>query len=241
MSFVMYPAIDIRGGKCVRLVQGDFNQETVFGESPLPVVKSFIDQGTSWIHMVDLDGARQGERVNASYVIEAVNLGVKVQVGGGIRTEDDIKYYLENGVERVILGSSVVSDPTFAYKMVDYYGEKIAVGIDARDGYVSTHGWKTTSTIKATQLGMELASAGVERFIFTDISTDGLLKGPNIEAINEMARVTGKEVIASGGVSSYQDLHKLRDIKGVQGAIVGKAIYLNRIKLKKALEKVKAQ
>ena len=238
MSLTIYPAIDMRGGKCVRLLQGDYDKETIYGESPFEMAKSFAAAGAEWIHMVDLDGAKDGKRVNDRFVIEAAqNLDAKVQIGGGIRSEEDILHYLENGVDRVIIGSIAVSNPEFAIEMIEKYGAKIAVGIDAKNGYVATHGWLDTSSVKAVELGKRFADAGAETFIFTDIATDGTLAGPNIDAVWELAEVTGKNVIASGGVSSLADLQAIAK-KGIRGAIVGKALYENRFTLKEALEEV---
>ncbi|MCM3602511.1 1-(5-phosphoribosyl)-5-[(5-phosphoribosylamino)methylideneamino]imidazole-4-carboxamide isomerase [Robertmurraya korlensis] len=242
MSFTIYPAIDMRGGKCVRLLQGDYNQETVYGDSPFDMAKSFADAGAEWIHMVDLDGAKDGKRVNDRFVIEAAQkLDAKVQIGGGIRTEEDILHYLNNGVSRVIIGSVAVSNPKFAIEMIQKYGEKIAIGLDAKDGYVATHGWLDTSSVKAVELGKRLAEAGAETFIFTDIATDGMLSGPNLLAVEKLAVETGKSVIASGGVSELADLRALKELvgKGVSGAIVGKAIYEGRFSVPEALKEVK--
>ena len=237
MSLTIYPAIDMRGGNCVRLLKGDYNQETIYGDSPFDMAKQFAADGAEWIHMVDLDGAKDGERVNDRFVIEAAkNLPVNIQIGGGIRTEEDIIHYLDGGIARVIIGSIAVSKPEFAIEMIRKYGKKIAVGIDAKNGYVATHGWIDTSEVKAIDLGKRFADAGADTFIFTDIATDGTLAGPNIEAVREMADVTGKNVIASGGVSSLDDLVAL---KGLSGAIVGKALYEKRFTLKEALEVVK--
>ncbi|WP_010676573.1 1-(5-phosphoribosyl)-5-[(5-phosphoribosylamino)methylideneamino]imidazole-4-carboxamide isomerase [Bacillus timonensis] len=241
-NFTIYPAIDMRGGKCVRLLQGDYNKETVYGDSPFDMAKAFANAGAEWIHMVDLDGAKAGKRVNDQYVLEvAKKLTAKVQIGGGIRTEDDVAYYIENGVDRVILGSAAISHPDFVKDMLAKYKEKIAIGIDAKDGYVATEGWLNTSSIKATDLGVELANAGAQTFIFTDIATDGMLSGPNIDAVATLASATGKQVIASGGVSSIEDLKELSKLanQGVSGAIVGKAIYTNQFTVQEALEEVK--
>jgi phosphoribosylformimino-5-aminoimidazole carboxamide ribotide isomerase len=238
MSFTMYPAIDMRGGKCVRLLQGDYNQETVYGDSPFDMARQFAAVGAQWIHMVDLDGAKDGKRVNDRFVIQAAKeLNAKVQIGGGIRTEADILHYLENGVDRVIIGSIAVSNQEFAIQMIGKYGEKIAVGIDAKDGFVATHGWLDTSKVRAVELGKRFAEAGAETFIFTDIATDGTLAGPNIPAVHEMQEATGKTVIASGGVSSLADLKAIA-AKGISGAIVGKALYENRFTLEEALKEV---
>ncbi|WP_374717029.1 1-(5-phosphoribosyl)-5-[(5-phosphoribosylamino)methylideneamino]imidazole-4-carboxamide isomerase [Geobacillus thermodenitrificans] len=240
-SFTIYPAIDMRGGKCVRLLQGDYNKETVYGDSPVAMAEQFAAQGAEWIHMVDLDGAKEGRRVNDRFVIEAANrLSVNVQVGGGIRTEEDVTYYLERGVARVILGSAAISNPTFVKKMLQTYGRRIVIGIDARDGFVATEGWLETSNVKAEELGQMLAEAGAETFIFTDIATDGTLSGPNITAAVRLAEATGKEVIASGGVRSLDDLRALREYaeQGIGGAIVGKALYTNQFTLAEALKAV---
>jgi phosphoribosylformimino-5-aminoimidazole carboxamide ribotide isomerase len=239
-KFVIYPAIDIRDGNCVRLIQGDYDQETVYGNSPLEMAKRFAEAGAEWIHTVDLDGAKAGKRVNHEHVIAiAKNLDVKVQVGGGIRTPEDVAAYLDNGVDRVILGSSAIKDPQFVKEMLKQYGEKIAIGIDARDGYVATEGWLETSKVTAEALGIELATHGAEVFIFTDISRDGMLSGPNTEAIAALARATGKEVIASGGVSKLDDLTDLKKYEndGIGGAIIGKALYTNQFTLAEALER----
>lgn len=240
-KFELYPAIDMRGGKCVRLIQGDYNQETVYGDSPFEMASGFAAQGAEWVHMVDLDGARRGSRVNDAFVIKAAQeLKAKIQIGGGIRTEADVVHYLENGVARVILGSAAVSNPAFTKEMIRKYGARIAIGIDARDGMAATHGWLQTSETKATELGKALADAGAETFIVTDIATDGMLSGPNIEGTAAMAEATGGGVIASGGVSSLEDLVSLKAYtdRGIAGAIAGKALYTGRFSVREALAKV---
>ncbi|ATH73768.1 MULTISPECIES: 1-(5-phosphoribosyl)-5-[(5-phosphoribosylamino)methylideneamino]imidazole-4-carboxamide isomerase [Bacillus] len=238
-EFTLYPAIDMRNGKCVRLVQGDYDQETIYGDSPLDMARRFANEGAKWIHLVDLDGAKAGKRVNHEHVLAiASSLDVNVQIGGGIRTEEDVAFYLNNGVSRVILGSSAVSNPIFVKKMLAQYGEKIAIGIDARNGFVSTEGWLETSEVKAEELGKELAKEGAEVFIFTDIQMDGMLSGPNVESTVRLAEATGKQVIASGGVSAVGDLQKLSAQKqtGVSGAIIGKALYTKQFTLAEAFE-----
>ncbi|QXJ49253.1 1-(5-phosphoribosyl)-5-[(5-phosphoribosylamino)methylideneamino]imidazole-4-carboxamide isomerase [Bacillus altitudinis] len=238
-DFTLYPAIDMRNGKCVRLVQGDYDQETIYGDSPLDMARRFANEGAKWIHLVDLDGAKAGKRVNHEHVLAiASSLDVNVQIGGGIRTEEDVAFYLNNGVSRVILGSSAVSNPIFVKKMLAQYGEKIAIGIDARNGFVSTEGWLETSEVKAEELGKELAKEGAEVFIFTDIQMDGMLSGPNVESTVRLAEATGKQVIASGGVSAVSDLQKLSAQKqtGVSGAIIGKALYTKQFALAEAFE-----
>ncbi|MEC0531936.1 1-(5-phosphoribosyl)-5-[(5-phosphoribosylamino)methylideneamino]imidazole-4-carboxamide isomerase [Bacillus spizizenii] len=241
-AFTLYPAIDMRNGKCVRLVQGDYNKETIYGDSPYDMASLFTSEGAEWIHLVDLDGAKEGKRVNDRHVIEiSQKLDLKVEIGGGVRSESDVYEYLSAGVDRVILGSSAVSNPPFVKKMLKQYGEKIAIGLDARNGFVSTEGWLETSSLKAAELGKELANEGAEVFIFTDIATDGMLSGPNIESTVELAKETGKSVIASGGVSSVADLEALARYQadGVSGVIIGKALYTNQFTLSEALERVK--
>ncbi|NEX77424.1 1-(5-phosphoribosyl)-5-[(5-phosphoribosylamino)methylideneamino]imidazole-4-carboxamide isomerase [Bacillus thermocopriae] len=240
MSFILYPAIDMRGGQCVRLLQGDYDKETVYSASPFGMAQTFAADGAEWIHMVDLDGAKDGKRVNDRFVIEAAQKlsQVKIQIGGGIRSEADIVHYLENGVDRVIIGSIAISQPEFALEMIRKYGCQIAVGIDAKKGFVATHGWLDTSEVRAIELGKRFADAGAETFIFTDIATDGMLTGPNLAAVRELAEITGKNVIASGGVSSLTDLEDLQATKGISGAIVGKALYEKRFTLKEALQTV---
>ncbi|KGP72895.1 1-(5-phosphoribosyl)-5-[(5-phosphoribosylamino)methylideneamino]imidazole-4-carboxamide isomerase [Pontibacillus yanchengensis] len=242
-TFTIYPAIDMKEGKCVRLQQGDFNRETVYGDSPYDVARDFVEHGAEWIHMVDLDGARDGSRANAALILNvAKDLPVKVQMGGGIRSKEDVAYYLDNGVDRVIIGSLAISNPELTKELVEEYGHRIAIGLDARDGYVATEGWMTNSDQKATEVGKYFADVGVETFIFTDISKDGMMGGPNTKAIVELAEVTGKEVIASGGVSNLNDLKELKQYanRNVAGAIVGKAIYTKEITLKDAIAEVKA-
>ncbi|KAA0563148.1 1-(5-phosphoribosyl)-5-[(5-phosphoribosylamino)methylideneamino]imidazole-4-carboxamide isomerase [Bacillus sp. CH30_1T] len=243
MSFTIYPAIDMRGGKCVRLIQGDYNQETVYGDSPFDMAKKFADEGAEWIHMVDLDGAKEGSRINDEFVIAvAEKLDAKVQIGGGIRSKEDIEHYINRGVDRVIIGSIAVSNTELVKEWLSEYGDKIAIGLDAKDGYVATHGWLETSALKAVDLGKELAEAGAEIFIFTDIATDGMLSGPNVEAVVDLAEQTGKSVIASGGISSLEDLKTLKQYEnqGVSGAICGKSLYTGKFTVSEAVNEVKA-
>jgi len=241
MGFTIYPAIDILNGKCVRLIQGDYEQGTVYGDSPFEMAKRFVDEGADWIHLVDLDGAKEGKRVNHEHVIRiAKELAVNVQIGGGIRTEQDVEDYFQNGVDRVILGSAAISNRPFVEAMLRKYGEKIAIGIDAKDGYVSIEGWLQTSEKKAVDLAKALVEKGAKTFIFTDIATDGMLSGPNVEATLRLAQETNANVIASGGVASVGDLKKLSllETEGVCGAIVGKALYTKKVQLKEAMVEV---
>jgi phosphoribosylformimino-5-aminoimidazole carboxamide ribotide isomerase len=242
-AFTIYPAIDIRGGKCVRLIQGDYNRETVYNENPLEAALAWASQGADWIHLVDLDGAKAGHPVNDALIGEiARSVDVPVQVGGGLRTADDVERLLSLGVSRVIIGTAAIENRGFVAEVLKRHGEKVAIGLDARNGYVATRGWLETSEVKAEQLAVELSEQGAKTFIFTDISRDGMMEGPNVEAIVSLARASGQSVIASGGVSQFADLTRLAEYReaGVSGAIVGKALYTGSIHLKDALERLKA-
>lgn len=235
--FTLYPAIDIRGGKCVRLIQGDYNQETVYNDSPLEAALAWAEQGGKWIHLVDLDGAKAGEPVNHQLIGDiARSVKVPVQTGGGLRTVENVERLLSLGVSRVIIGTAAIEDRPFVEEVLRRFGEQVAIGIDARNGYVATRGWLETSEVKAEELAVQLAELGAKTFIFTDISRDGMMQGPNVEAIVRLAQVSGQSVIASGGVSRYEDLEALaaHADKGVAGAIIGKALYTGSIELAEA-------
>lgn len=241
-SFTIYPAIDIRGGRCVRLIQGDYNQETVYNDDPVAVAKGFVEQGAQFVHLVDLDGAKAGHPVNHELIGRiASSVQVPVQLGGGLRTLADVEQLIGLGVSRVIIGTAAIEDREFTEAVLGTYGDRVAIGIDARNGYVATRGWLETSEVKAEELAKELATKGAETFIFTDISRDGMMQGPNIEAIASIAKASGKGVIASGGVTVLDDLIRLaeRQVEGISGAIVGKAIYTGKIDLQDALLKVR--
>ncbi|WP_342598833.1 1-(5-phosphoribosyl)-5-[(5-phosphoribosylamino)methylideneamino]imidazole-4-carboxamide isomerase [Psychrobacillus sp. FSL H8-0483] len=242
-SIQVYPAIDMKGGKCVRLYQGDYEQETVYGDSPFEMAKKFADEGATWIHLVDLDGAKDGEKIHANEVIRiAKELPVRVQIGGGIRSKEDVSYYLTNGVTRVIIGSLAISQPELVAELLEEFGgDRIVIGLDAKDGMVATHGWLETSTQSAIEVGQYFASKGARHVIFTDIATDGTLQGPNLAANKELAEATGLSIIVSGGISSLEDLGevaKLSKETTVGGVITGKALYNNRFTLKEALQEV---
>ncbi|WP_068794038.1 1-(5-phosphoribosyl)-5-[(5-phosphoribosylamino)methylideneamino]imidazole-4-carboxamide isomerase [Brevibacillus laterosporus] len=242
MTFTIYPAIDIRGGKCVRLYQGDFNQETVYGESPYDVAQMWSESGAAWLHVVDLDGAKEGTPVHFELIGEmAKSISVPIQVGGGIRTLHDIEAYMECGIARIILGTAALEDRSFTIEALRCYGSRIAIGLDCRNGYVATRGWLSTTQVQATEIAKHLAELGAELFIYTDIGRDGTLTGPNIEEIVHIGMATGKKVIASGGVGHMNDLLSLvNQIEcGVEGAIVGKALYTKAISLSEALDKVR--
>ncbi len=242
-SIQVYPAIDMKGGKCVRLYQGDYNQETIYGDSPFEMAKKFANEGATWIHLVDLDGAKDGEKIHANEVIRIANeLPVKVQIGGGIRSKEDVSYYLDNGVSRVIIGSLAISQPELVAELLEEYGgDRIVIGLDAKDGMVATHGWLETSGKSAVEVGQYFASKGAKHVIFTDIATDGTLQGPNLKANKELAEATGLSIIVSGGISSLEDIGavaELAKISSVSGVITGKALYNNRFTLSDALQKI---
>lgn len=237
MPFIIYPAIDIRGGKCVRLIQGDYNQETIYNENPLEVALAWQAQGADWIHLVDLDGAKAGYPVNVELINEIVsNTSAPVQVGGGLRSLRDVEKLLDLGVSRVIIGTAAIEDRPFVQQVLKDYPDQVAIGIDARNGFVATRGWLTTSEVKAETLAIQLAELGAKTFVFTDISRDGMMAGPNIQAIVALAKASGQQVIASGGVSKYEDIHRLATHfnDGISGAIVGKALYTGDILLEEA-------
>lgn len=232
---IIYPAIDIRGGKCVRLTQGRYDDITIFSDDPVSMAVQFQNAGAKYLHVVDLDGAR-GESNNRTIISRiAKELSIPIQTGGGIRTMADIETVLELGVTRVILGTSAVKNPEMVSDAVKKYGNRIAVGIDAKDGFVAIEGWEKTSGVKAVEHAVNMESLGVQTIIYTDIATDGMLTGPNLLAMTEMIKNVQMEVIASGGVSSLKDIRKLKET-GVAGVIVGKAIYTGDVDLKKALE-----
>jgi len=230
------PAIDLRNGKCVRLYQGDYNRETVFSEDPLEVALKWQSLGAPRIHLVDLDGAAAGEVVNLE-IIETIANAVLVptQLGGGIRTLETILRLLKMGVERAILGTAAVENADLIKEACRKYAESIIVSIDARAGQVATRGWLQGTDLKAVSLARDMASLGVRRFIYTDIIRDGTLTGPNYDALGELIEAVDRPVIAAGGISSLDHLRVLRRI-GVEGAIIGKALYTGDIDLKKALE-----
>lgn len=238
-NFQIYPAIDLRDGKCVRLFQGDYAKETIYGDSPVDMAKKFVEAGAQWIHMVDLDGAKDGVRINDQVVIEAAKLGVKVQVGGGIRTREDIQHYLSNGVARVIIGSLAIRNPELAVSFIEEFSaDRIVIGIDAKNGMAATEGWIETSGQAATEVANYFASKGAKHFIYTDIATDGTLAGPNIKANQALVEAAGAQVIVSGGIGSLEDIRNVKQASSdsnIAGVIIGKALYENRFTLEEAL------
>ena len=238
MTWNIYPAIDLRGGKAVRLFQGDYAQETVYGD-PVEMALRWQEQGAKWLHLVDLDGAKVGEPVQLEIISKIVKeIAIPVQVGGGIRSLSTIENYLNAGVRRIILGTAAIENKDLVMEALRLNKKAVAIGIDARDGYVATRGWLDTSKIEAIELGKRLVELGVETFIFTDIAKDGTLTGPNVNATLQFAKETGGNVIASGGVSQLKDLIELKKLEqdGVIGAIIGKALYTGAFELDDALK-----
>jgi phosphoribosylformimino-5-aminoimidazole carboxamide ribotide isomerase len=238
---ILYPAIDLKDGQCVRLLRGEMNAATVFGDDPAAQALKFQEAGCAWLHLVDLNGAFAGAPVNAA-AVEAILKAVKVpaQLGGGIRDMATIAMWLEKGLSRVILGTVAVENPDLVRQAARAFPGQVAVGIDARKGFVATQGWATETTIQATDLARSFEDAGVAALIYTDIDRDGAMGGPNINATESLARAVTIPVIASGGVSSMADLIALRDTGVIAGAISGRALYDGTIDLAQALKALHA-
>ncbi|MBJ3763081.1 1-(5-phosphoribosyl)-5-[(5-phosphoribosylamino)methylideneamino]imidazole-4-carboxamide isomerase [Maribius pontilimi] len=234
---ILYPAIDLKDGHCVRLLRGDMENATVFGEDPAAQARAFQDAGCQWLHVVDLNGAFAGRPVNAG-AVEAILAAVDVptQMGGGIRDMATIEMWLDKGLARVILGTVAVEDPDLVRQAARAFPGKVAVGLDARNGMVATRGWATETDILVTDLAKSFQDAGVAAIIYTDIDRDGAMKGPNVPATAALARATDIPVIASGGVSSMDDLLALRDTGVISGAISGRALYDGALDLTAALD-----
>jgi phosphoribosylformimino-5-aminoimidazole carboxamide ribotide isomerase len=230
------PAIDLRGGRCVRLYQGDYARETVYSDDPAAMARQWAALGAPRLHVVDLDGARAGEPVNLD-AIRAILAAVRVpvQVGGGVRTAATVARLLGLGVQRVVLGTAAVQDPDLTAAVCARYGDAVIIGVDARDGLVAVSGWTETASLKATDLIPRMEAAGARRFIYTDIGRDGTLAGPNLEQLREVAACcTSAKVVASGGVARLEDIAAVRAL-GVEGVIVGKALYDGAVDLGAAL------
>ena len=235
----LFPAIDLIGGCAVRLVKGDYAQKTVYSENPVEVAKSFVAAGAKYLHVVDLEGAKDGGTPNLETIKNIVEQGgLLVEVGGGIRSEEVIRKYLDAGVFRVILGTAAVQNPAFLEEMVQKYGEKIAVGVDIKDGMVAIKGWTEVSVESCFDFCEKLQKIGVKTIICTDISKDGLLSGTNLELYQELSEKFSVDIVASGGVTTLDDVKKLADM-GMYGAILGKALYTGNIDLKAAVELTK--
>ena len=240
----IYPAIDIRGGRCVRLLQGRKDQETVYGDDPAAVAQRWQQAGATYIHVVDLDGAFSGNTQNEESITRILDqVSIPIQLGGGIRSMDDIQRWLSLGISLVIIGTAAVKDPGLVISAIERWGpDHVIVGIDAKEGEVAISGWEAGSTLTARHLAQQVRDAGVQRIVYTDIARDGMMTGPNIEATKHLARESGLQVIASGGVSAMEDLvavsatHK----DGVEGVIVGKALYEGTVDLAQAVQMFQA-
>jgi phosphoribosylformimino-5-aminoimidazole carboxamide ribotide isomerase len=239
---IIFPAIDLKNGECVRLHKGDFGTTHKVADSYMATAKSFAEAGAEWIHVIDLDGAKDGARGNRAIVLDiAKSTPLKVQTGGGIRSMSDIDDYLQNGVQRVIIGSAAVKNPELVKTAVKKYGEKIAVGIDARNGMVATEGWLENNAVSYIELALQMCKFDVKYFIFTDIDKDGTLSRPNhfkTKTLQEKVAFFGANVIASGGIKTLENLKTLKK-NGVYGAICGKSIYSGTLDLAKAIKATK--
>lgn len=234
-KMVILPAIDIKDWQCVRLFKGDYNTVKKVADSYMDTARAFENAGAEWIHMVDLDGAKDATQQNKDIFIDvAKNTGLKVEVGGGIRSLDTVEMYLKNGISRVIIGSAAVKDPQLVKNAVKEYGDRIAVGIDAKNGFVATEGWLETSDVLFTDLAKAMSDVGVKYIIFTDISKDGTLLGVNAEQLDEINKCCNANIIASGGVKTIDDIRICKNL-GLYGTICGKSIYSGTLDLREAV------
>ncbi len=233
---IIYPAIDLRGGKVVRLKEGDPDRQTIFSDDPLAIAQKWMDEGAEWLHMVNLDGAFAAANDNGSILEKAAKLGIKIQFGGGLRTMQDIGHALKQGASRVVLGTIAVEQPEAITEAIKLYGaEAICVALDARDGKITTHGWQQKSELTLLDYGRQVAEMGVIHALYTDIHRDGSLIGANVSETIKLGRDTGLKIIASGGVSSMEEIHQLARSQVVAGAIIGMALYEGRLTLAEAL------
>lgn len=235
---IIFPAIDLRGGKCVRLFKGDFSRETIFSDNPSAVAVKWEEMGAQYFHVVDLDGALQGETKNREAIRSILGaVHIPMELGGGLRSLESIERALTGGIQRVILGSAAVENPSLVQEACHRFGDRIVVAIDARDGIVATQGWESSGNVSALDFAKQMADYGVKTVIYTDISRDGTLSGLNLEGAIELSKVSGLRVVASGGVRSLEDIRavKAHETDGIEGVIVGQAIYSGRLDLKKAL------
>ena len=233
---IILPAIDIKDGQCVRLTKGDFATVEKVAEDPLETALNFKKDGAEWLHMVDLDGAKAGSLKNSELFLKvAAESGLKVELGGGIRTMESIDYYLEHGISRVIVGSAAISNQELMKEAAEKYEGRIAVGIDARNGMVSGDGWLKDSDVTYLDLAKRMEAVGVQYIIFTDISKDGTLSGPNLEQLSRINEAVSCEIIASGGIHTMEDIVALKDM-GLYGAICGKSIYKGTLSLRVAVQ-----
>tara|TARA_B100000989_G_scaffold182543_1_gene137262 strand:- start:910 stop:1626 length:717 start_codon:yes stop_codon:yes gene_type:complete len=233
----IFPAIDIIDKKCVRLVRGDLDNKTEYKMSPVEQARKYKDYGFKNLHIVDLDGALTGETVNLDVIQDIINkFSLKVEVGGGIRNSDSIQKYIDAGIEKVILGSAAIKDKNFLKESCEKFPNKVALGLDAKDGYLSISGWKESSNQLTLEYLKEVNDYGVSRLIYTDINRDGMKQSPNFEGTSKVAEISNCPVIISGGVSSIDDIKKAKNLKNIEGIIVGKAIYDGDIKLEELVK-----
>ncbi len=231
----IWPAIDLRGGKCVRLQQGDYQRETVFGDDPAAMARHWVEQGGQFLHLVDLDGARSGQVENREQVAAIVRaVSVPCELGGGIRDADTIAQLLDLGLQRLVIGTKALLEPDWFREVCRRFPRRLVLGIDARDGCVASHGWLESSGVRATDLARQMAAEPIAAIIYTDIATDGMLAGPNLAAMAEMQRAVDVPVIASGGVTTAADVAALARLN-VAGCIIGRALYEGRLNLAEAL------
>lgn len=235
---ILFPAIDIRDGQCVRLYQGDYDQMTVYSSDPVEIAQRWQEAGASWLHVVDLDGAREGRPINSALIARMCQeTTLKIEASGGLRTLQDIESILALGVERVVLGTVILTNRELLGHALQRWGQRIVVGLDAREGRVAIRGWRETSDISVTELARELSTGGVERLIYTDIGRDAAMQGPNLVALQAMLEAldgSTTKLIASGGVSSLEDLQRLAELN-IEGAIIGKALYIGAVDLAQAV------
>ena len=237
----IFPAIDIKDKKCVRLIKGDFDNKTEYEMSPVEQARKYKDHGFENLHIVDLDGALTGETVNLSIIQEIVGkFDIKVEIGGGIRNFESIQKYIDAGVEKVILGSAAIKDKNFLKEACHKFPKKIALGLDAKDGYLSVSGWKENSNQLTLDYLKEVNDYGISRLIYTDINRDGTKQSPNFEETSKVSEVSNCPVIISGGVSSIEDIKKAKKLKNIEGIIVGKAIYDGDINLEELVKEIDA-
>jgi phosphoribosylformimino-5-aminoimidazole carboxamide ribotide isomerase len=234
---ILFPAIDIRGGRAVRLIQGDYEQETAYYDDPVVAARRWVDGGARWLHVVDLDGARAGEPVNLEHVRRIVaSVNVPVQLGGGLRDSKKVEEAISSGAERVVLGTAAVRDPEMAQAIAAAHGDRVVASVDARAGKVAAEGWTEESDLDTTDVIAELARRGLRRFVYTPVDVDGLMEGPDLDSLREVAAATDGEVIYSGGIGSLDDLRAVADLEldNVEGVIVGRALYEQRFTVAEA-------
>lgn len=239
MALIIFPAIDLRGGQVVRLEQGRADAQTVYGDDPAAQARAFLDAGAEWLHCVDLDGAFTGEPANRDALRAIAATGLKVQTGGGLRSMEAVEAALEAGARRVVIGTRACEDPGFIELLCERFGEQVVIGLDVKDGFVAVKGWVEASRKEPDDFIREMMDLGAKRFVFTDVSRDGMLTGPNFDALETLLTTTSGRIIASGGVGDLSHVEKLaslvRDYPCLEGVIIGKALYDGRLELKEAL------